>query len=135
MLAGIRDILLISTPMDLPNFERLLGDGSQYGVNLNYMVQPSPYGLTQAFLLGEEFIGNDPCTMVLGDNIFYGNGFNSILKKAVANGNNEYATIFSYYVNDPERFSIVEFDANGKVISLGEKPRCPKSIFWRNWFI
>lgn len=129
MMAGIRDILIISTPTDLPNFERLLGDGSQYGVNLSYKVQPSPDGLAQAFLLGEEFIGDDTCAMVLGDNIFYGSGFRKALKSAVENAEQGKATIFGYYVNDPERFGIVEFDDNGKVISLEEKPKQPKSNY------
>ena len=129
MLAGIKDILIISTPQDLPNFERLLGDGSRYGVSLSYKVQPSPDGLAQAFLLGEEFIGDEPCAMVLGDNIFYGNGFRKLLQEAVKNGENGTATIFGYYVNDPERFGIVEFDENGKVISVEEKPKQPKSNY------
>ena len=129
MLAGIKDILIISTPQDLPNFERLLGDGSRYGVSLSYKVQPSPDGLAQAFLLGEEFIGDEPCAMVLGDNIFYGNGFRRLLQEAVTNGENGTATIFGYYVNDPERFGIVEFDENGKVISVEEKPKQPKSNY------
>ena len=130
MLAGIRDILIISTPEDTPRFEHLLGDGSQFGVNLSYKVQPSPDGLAQAFLLGEEFIGLDSCAMVLGDNIFYGNGFGRILRAAVENAEkNERATVFGYYVNDPERFGIVEFDENGKVISVEEKPKHPKSNY------
>ncbi|MBQ9806159.1 MAG: glucose-1-phosphate thymidylyltransferase RfbA [Clostridia bacterium] len=130
MLAGIKDILIISTPTDLPNFERLLGDGSEYGVNLSYKVQPSPDGLAQAFLLGEEFIGDDACAMVLGDNIFYGNGFGKTLRAATANAEQSgRATVFGYYVNDPERFGIVEFDANGKAISLEEKPKYPKSNY------
>lgn len=129
MLAGIKDILLISTPTDLPNFERLLGDGSQYGINLSYKVQPSPDGLAQAFLLGEEFIGDDKCAMVLGDNIFYGNGFGKLLRNAVDDAEKGNATIFGYYVNDPERFGIVEFDDNGKVISVEEKPQNPKSNY------
>lgn len=129
MLAGIKDILLISTPVDLPNFERLLGDGSQFGINLSYQVQPSPDGLAQAFLLGEKFIDGDSCAMVLGDNIFYGNGFSSILKKAVEAGENGGASIFGYYVNDPERFGIVEFDEQAKVISVEEKPEKPKSNY------
>jgi len=129
MLAGIKDILIISTPQDLPNFERLLGDGSRYGVSLSYKVQPSPDGLAQAFLLGEEFIGDDSCAMVLGDNIFYGNGFRNLLKDAVRNAQEGKATIFGYYVNDPERFGIVEFDENGKVISVEEKPKQPKSNY------
>lgn len=130
MLAGIREILIISTPTDLPNFERLLGDGSEYGAKFSYCVQPSPDGLAQAFLLGEEFIGDDACAMVLGDNIFYGNGFGKTLRAAAQNAeNNARATVFGYYVNDPERFGIVEFDANGKAISLEEKPKQPKSNY------
>jgi len=130
MLAGIRDILIISTPTDLPNFERLLGDGSQFGISLQYKVQPSPDGLAQAFILGEEFIGDDACAMVLGDNIFYGNGFGSTLRAAAANAeNNGRATVFGYYVNDPHRFGIVEFDSNGKVVSVEEKPQNPKSNY------
>ena len=129
MLAGIRDILIISTPTDLPNFERLLGDGSRYGVNLSYKVQPSPDGLAQAFTLGEEFIGDEPCAMVLGDNIFYGAGLGDHLKKAVEAAQNGQATVFGYYVNDPERFGIVEFDADGHVISVEEKPKQPKSNY------
>lgn len=130
MLAGIRDILIISTPTDTPRFEELLGDGSQFGLNLQYKVQPSPDGLAQAFLLGEEFIGEDACAMVLGDNIFYGNGFSKTLRAAVANAEqNSRATVFGYYVNDPERFGIVEFDKNGKVISVEEKPKNPKSNY------
>ena len=129
MLAGIKDILIISTPQDLPNFERLLGDGSQYGIQLSYKEQPSPDGLAQAFLIGEEFIGDEPCAMVLGDNIFYGNGFSKLLREAVTNSNAGKATIFGYYVNDPERFGIVEFDENGKVISVEEKPQHPKSNY------
>ena len=129
MLAGIKDILIISTPHDLPNFERLLGDGSQYGIQLSYKEQPSPDGLAQAFLIGEEFIGDEPCAMVLGDNIFYGNGFSTLLREAVTNSNAGKATIFGYYVNDPERFGIVEFDENGKVISVEEKPQHPKSNY------
>ena len=129
MLAGIRDILIISTPTDLPNFERLLGDGSQFGIHLSYKVQPSPDGLAQAFLLGEEFIGDDCCAMVLGDNIFYGSGFRARLKQAAADAQQGRASIFRYYVNDPERFGIVEFDENGKVISVEEKPQHPKSNY------
>ena len=129
MLAGIRDILIISTPTDLPNFERLLGDGSRYGIQLSYKVQPSPDGLAQAFTLGEEFIGNEPCAMVLGDNIFYGAGLGDHLKKAVEAAQNGQATVFGYYVNDPERFGIVEFDADGHVISVEEKPKQPKSNY------
>ena len=129
MLAGIRDILIISTPTDLPNFERLLGDGSRYGVNLSYRVQPSPDGLAQAFTLGEDFIGDEPCAMVLGDNIFYGAGLGDHLKKAVEAAQNGQATVFGYYVNDPERFGIVEFDNNWRVISVEEKPKQPKSNY------
>lgn len=130
MLAGIRDILIISTPEDTPRFEHLLGNGSQFGVNLSYKVQPSPDGLAQAFLLGEAFIGDDACAMVLGDNIFYGNGFGKILRDSVQNAEkNERATVFGYYVNDPERFGVVEFDAGGRVISIEEKPREPKSNY------
>ena len=129
MLAGIRDILIISTPTDLPNFERLLGDGSQFGIHLSYKVQPSPDGLAQAFLLGEEFIGDDCCAMVLGDNIFYGSGFRARLKQAAADAQQGRASIFGYYVNDPERFGLVEFDENGKVISVEEKPQHPKSNY------
>ena len=130
MLAGIQDILIISTPQDTLRFEDLLGDGSQYGVHFSYKVQPSPDGLAQAFLLGEEFIGDDCCAMVLGDNIFYGNGFSRILRNAVENAEQRgRATVFGYYVNDPERFGIVEFDASGKVISVEEKPQNPKSNY------
>ena len=130
MLAGIQDILIISTPTDTPRFEALLGDGSQFGVHLSYKVQPSPDGLAQAFILGEDFIGADACAMVLGDNIFYGNGFSRILKAAVKNAEQEQrATVFGYYVNDPERFGIVEFDETGKVISVEEKPQNPKSNY------
>ena len=130
MLAGIKDILIISTPTDLPNFERLLGDGTQYGVKLSYKVQPSPDGLAQAFILGEEFIGDDACAMVLGDNIFYGNGFGKTLRGAVQNAEeSQRATVFGYYVNDPERFGVVEFDENGKAISIEEKPKDPKSNY------
>ena len=130
MLAGIKDILIISTPVDTPRFESLLGDGSQFGVNLSYKVQPSPDGLAQAFLLGEEFIGDDACAMVLGDNIFYGNGFSKILRAAVENAElNARATVFGYYVTDPERFGVVEFDAEGHVISVEEKPKQPKSNY------
>ena len=130
MLAGIKDILIISTPVDTPRFENLLGDGSQFGVNLSYKVQPSPDGLAQAFLLGEEFIGDDACAMVLGDNIFYGNGFSKILRAAVENAEqNARATVFGYYVTDPERFGVVEFDQYGHVISVEEKPKRPKSNY------
>lgn len=130
MLAGIHDILVISTPEDTPRFEHLLGDGSQFGVHLQYRVQPSPDGLAQAFLIGETFIGDDACAMVLGDNIFYGNGFGKTLRAAVENAEkNARATIFGYYVTDPERFGIVEFDENGKVLSVEEKPEHPKSNY------
>lgn len=129
MLAGIRDILLISTPQDLPRFQQLLGDGSQFGISLCYAVQPSPDGLAQAFLIGEDFIGGEPCAMVLGDNIFYGNGLGTVCREAVKNAENGRATIFGYYVNDPERYGIVEFDENRKVISVEEKPDRPKSNY------
>lgn len=130
MLAGIKDILIISTPEDLPRFEDLLGDGSQFGVSLSYKVQPSPDGLAQAFILGEQFIGNDSCVMILGDNIFYGNGFADRLKVAVENADmDNKATIFGYYVNDPERFGIVEFDRDWNVLSVEEKPKHPKSNY------
>ena len=130
MLAGIRDILVISTPTDLPNFERLLGDGSRYGVNLSYAEQPSPDGLAQAFTIGEEFIGDDSVAMVLGDNIFFGHGLNKRLKAAVENAETgKGATVFGYYVDDPERFGIVEFDSEGKAISIEEKPEKPKSNY------
>lgn len=130
MLAGIRDILIISTPEDTPRFESLLGDGSQFGINLSYCVQPSPDGLAQAFILGEEFIGDDACAMVLGDNIFYGNGFRRILREAVADAEeNGKATVFGYYVTDPERFGVVAFDENGQATSIEEKPREPKSNY------
>lgn len=130
MLAGIRDILIISTPEDTPRFEHLLGGGGQFGVNLSYCVQPSPDGLAQAFLLGEAFIGDDACAMVLGDNIFYGNGFSRILRTAAASAEQGgRATVFGYYVTDPERFSVVEFDESGRVISVEEKPKEPKSNY------
>ncbi|MEE1198590.1 MAG: glucose-1-phosphate thymidylyltransferase RfbA [Acutalibacteraceae bacterium] len=129
MLAGIRDILIISTPVDTPRFEALLGDGSQFGIKLSYAVQPSPDGLAQAFLIGEEFIGDEPCAMVLGDNIFYGGWFRKNLSEAVKNAENGISTVFGYYVPDPERFGVVEFDADKKVISLEEKPKNPKSNY------
>lgn len=129
MLAGIQDILLISTPQDLPRFQKLLGDGSQFGVCFRYAEQPSPDGLAQAFLIGEDFIGNDSCAMVLGDNIFYGNGLGTVCREAVKNAENGRAAIFGYYVNDPERYGIVEFDENHKVISVEEKPAHPKSNY------
>ncbi len=129
MLAGIKDILIISTPTDLPNFERLLGSGEQFGIRLSYKVQPSPDGLAQAFLLGEEFIGNECCAMVLGDNIFYGSGFRRLLQQATADAENGLATIFGYYVNDPERFGVLEMDESGKVLSVEEKPAHPKSNY------
>ncbi|MCF2613019.1 glucose-1-phosphate thymidylyltransferase RfbA [Fusobacterium perfoetens] len=127
MLAGIKDILIISTPQDLPNFKKLLGNGSHYGINLSYAEQPSPDGLAEAFLIGEEFIGNDSCAMILGDNIFYGAGLSKHLRGAESKKVG--ATIFGYYVNDPERFGIVEFDSNGKAISIEEKPENPKSNY------
>lgn len=129
MLAGIKDILIISTPTDTPRFEELLGDGSQFGVNLSYKVQPSPDGLAQAFVLGEEFIGNDSCAMVLGDNIFYGNGLFKLMDEAKKSAENGKATVFGFYVKDPERFGVVEFDENGKVLSVEEKPVNPKSNY------
>lgn len=130
MLAGIRDVLIISTPEDTPRFESLLGDGHQFGMNLSYKVQPSPDGLAQAFILGEEFIGQEACAMVLGDNIFYGNEFGKMLRAATKNAeNNGRATVFGSYVNDPERFGIVEFDGNGKALSIEEKPKKPKSNY------
>ena len=125
MLAGIRDILIISTPDDTPRFERLLGDGSQFGIRLSYAVQPHPDGLAQAFLIGADFIGGDTCAMILGDNIFYGNRFRSNLCEAVANAEAGYATIFGYHVKDPERFGVVEFDQDKRVLSVEEKPAHP----------
>ena len=129
MLAGIQDILIISTPTDTPRFEALLGDGSQYGLHLQYKVQPSPDGLAQAFILGEEFIGDDCCAMVLGDNIFYGAGFSKRLKNAAANAANGRSTVFGYYVNDPERFGVVAFDKDGHATDIEEKPANPKSNY------
>lgn len=130
MLAGIRDILIISTPEDVPRFETLLGDGSQFGISLQYKIQPSPDGLAQAFILGEEFIGDDACAMILGDNIFYGNSFSAYLKKAVINAEEmKRATVFGYAVKDPQRFGIVEFDKSGNVLSVEEKPENPKSNY------
>lgn len=127
MLAGIKDILVISTPQDLPNFEKLLGDGSKFGINLSYREQPSPDGLAQAFIIGSEFINGESCAMVLGDNIFHGNGLTKHLRQAAEKENG--ATIFGYYVDDPERFGIVEFDENGKAVSIEEKPKNPKSNY------
>ena len=129
MLAGINDILIISTPEDISNFAKLLGNGSQFGVNLSYAVQPSPDGLAQAFLIGKSFIGNDSCAMILGDNIFYGDGFSGFLAEAVDNAEDGRATVFGYYVNDPERFGVVEFDENGHVLSVEEKPENPRSNY------
>lgn len=129
MLAGIRDILLISTPSDTPRFRKLLGDGSQFGIRLSYAVQPSPDGLAQAFLIGREFIGDEPCAMILGDNIFYGGWFRKNLTDAVKNAQNGDATIFGYYVRDPHRFGVVEFDSKRTVLSVEEKPRNPKSNY------
>jgi len=129
MLAGIQDILIISTPTDTPRFEALLGDGSQYGLHLQYKVQPSPDGLAQAFILGEEFINGEPCAMVLGDNIFYGAGFSKRLKSAAANAEAGRSTVFGYYVTDPERFGVVAFDENGQATSIEEKPAQPKSNY------
>lgn len=129
MLAGIREILIISTPFDLPNFERLLGDGKQFGISLSYKSQPFPDGLAQAFVLGEDFIGDDLCAMILGDNIFYGSGLTTLLERAVMNAEKGTATIFGYYVNDPERFGIMEFDKDWNIISVEEKPKHPKSNY------
>lgn len=129
MLAGIREILIISTPQDLPNFEKLLGTGEQFGLKFSYKEQPSPDGLAQAFILGEEFIGRDSVALVLGDNIFYGPGFSAMLQNAVELTESKEATIFGYHVKDPERFGVVEFDKNGKAISIEEKPKVPKSTY------
>ncbi len=127
MLAGIKDILIISTPVDLPNYQKLLDNGNQFGINLSYAEQPSPDGLAQAFIIGEDFIGDDDCAMILGDNIFYGNNLGKIIREAVENKGR--ATVFGYYVDDPERFGVVEFNDNGKVISIEEKPKNPKSNY------
>lgn len=130
MLAGIKEILIISTPTDLPNFERLLGDGKELGIELHYKEQPSPDGLAQAFIIGEDFIGDDDVCLVLGDNIFYGHGFTDLLAKSLANVKEEQkATVFGYYVNDPKRYGVVDFDANGKALSIEEKPIVPKSNY------
>lgn len=129
MLANIKDILIISTPTDLPNFEKLLGNGEQFGINLSYKEQPSPDGLAQAFIIGEEFIGDDLCAMILGDNIFYGSGLSETLENAVKNAQAGYATIFGYYVNDPERFGIMEFNEKWEILSVEEKPKIPKSNY------
>ena len=129
MLAGIKDILIISTPVDIKNFKKLLGDGSQFGISLSYAVQETPNGLAQAFVIGEEFVGDSPCAMVLGDNIFYGGGLSSFLHEAVQNAENNEATIFGYYVNDPERFGIMEFDEDKNILSVEEKPVHPKSNY------
>ncbi|OUO21819.1 glucose-1-phosphate thymidylyltransferase RfbA [Collinsella sp. An307] len=129
MMAGIRDILIISTPADLPNFERLLRDGSDFGISLSYAAQPSPDGLAQAFLIGERFIAGEPCALVLGDNIFFGNGLSRHLRRAVANASEGRATVFGYHVDDPERFGVVEFDGAGRAVSIEEKPAAPKSSY------
>ena len=129
MVANLRDILIISTPEDTPRFESLLGDGHQFGIKLSYAVQPSPDGLAQAFIIGEEFIGDDPCAMILGDNIFYGNGLGNMLKSAAKRAEEGRASVFGFYVNDPERFGVVEFDENYKALSLEEKPVNPKSNY------
>ena len=129
MLAGIREILLISTPVDLPNFQRLLGDGSQFGISLSYCAQPTPDGIAQAFLLGKSFIGKDPCALILGDNIFYGSGLGEKLRFATRNTENGIATVFGYYVNDPARFGVMEIDKNSRILSVEEKPKHPKSNY------
>lgn len=129
MMAGIKDILIISTPTDLPNFKNLLGDGSSFGITLSYAEQPSPDGLAQAFIIGEDFIDGEPCAMILGDNIFYGNGLGKLLKEASEDAQNGKSTVFGYYVDDPERFGVVEFDENENVISIEEKPKNPKSNY------
>ena len=129
MLAGIKDILIISTPADTPRFEKLLGDGSQFGIKLSYKVQPKPEGLAQAFTIGKGFINGEPCAMILGDNIFYGNGFTDLLENATKDAQKGKATVFGYYVTDPERFGVVDFDENGKAISIEEKPTHPKSNY------
>lgn len=129
MMANIRNILIISTPEDTPRFESLLGDGHQFGIKLSYAVQPSPDGLAQAFIIGEEFIGDDACAMILGDNIFYGNGLGNMLKSAAKRAEEGRASVFGFYVNDPERFGVVEFDKNFKAVSLEEKPKNPKSNY------
>ena len=129
MLAGIKDILIISTPADTPRFEKLLGDGSQFGIKLSYKVQPKPEGLAQAFTIGKDFINGEPCAMILGDNIFYGNGFTDLLENATKDAQKGKATVFGYYVTDPERFGVVDFDENGKAISIEEKPAHPKSNY------
>lgn len=129
MLAGIKDILIISTPADLSNFEQLLGDGQQFGINLTYKIQPRPDGLAQAFIIGEDFIGDDTCAMILGDNIFYGGNLTGFLRNAVCNAEAGYASVFGYYVNDPERYGIMEFDSNWNILSVEEKPEKPKSNY------
>ncbi len=129
MLAGIRDVLLISTPEDITNFQKLLGDGSQFGISMSYAVQPSPDGLAQAFLIGESFIGSAPCAMILGDNLFYGHKFSTLLREAAENAAKGRATVFGYYVNDPERYGVVEYDEDGRVLSIEEKPASPRSNY------